>query len=96
MSRYVDAQETVMNGEFLVMGCFTGPISEGGRTDFFSPKVNSGKLVDFSFLTVELTRLRGQVNINQKGVHEEREILKKAAAWFAREINSIPDSSSSS
>ena len=40
----------------------------------------------------ELQRLRRE----NKRLKEEREILKKAAAWFARETNSIPDSSSSS
>jgi transposase len=40
----------------------------------------------------ELQRLRRE----NRRLKEEREILKKAAAWFARESNSIPDSSSSS
>jgi transposase len=40
----------------------------------------------------ELQRLRRE----NRRLKEEREILKKAAAWFARESNSIPDTSSSS
>lgn len=40
----------------------------------------------------ELRRLRRE----NKQLRTEREILKKAAAWFARESNSIPDRASSS
>ena len=40
----------------------------------------------------ELRRLKREV----RQLRMEREILKKAAAWFARESNSIPDRDSSS
>jgi transposase len=40
----------------------------------------------------ELRRLKREV----KQLRMEREILKEAAAWFARESNSIPDRGSSS
>jgi transposase len=40
----------------------------------------------------ELVRLRREI----KRLRQEREILAKAAAWFARETDSVPPKSSSS
>jgi transposase len=41
---------------------------------------------------VEMTKLRRKV----RELEMERDILKKAAAWFARETNAIPNKSSDS
>ena len=56
--------------------------------------VNAGRREDGLTTTErdELTRLRRE----NKRLQVEQEILKKAAAWFARETDAIPPKSSSS
>ena len=43
-----------------------------------------------------LEKAKRQAVRENKTLREERDILKKAAAWFARETNSIPPKDSSS
>ncbi len=54
-------------------------LDAGSRTDGFTTAERD-----------ELRRLRAE----NKRLQQERDILAKAAAWFARETNSIPSSSS--
>ena len=56
-------------------------LDEGRRTDGLTTRERE-----------ELRRLRRE----NKQLHMEREILKKAAAWFARETGSVPEGRSSS
>lgn len=55
---------------------------------------DSGARTD-GLTTAEKEELRALRREN-KVLRQEKEILKKAAAWFARESNSIPDRDSSS
>jgi transposase len=56
-------------------------LDSGRRTDGLTTEVSA-----------EMTKLRRKV----RELEMERDILKKAAAWFARETNAIPNKSSDS
>ena len=56
--------------------------------------LNAGRRIDG--LTTEEKRELAQLRRENKRLRMEQEILKKAAAWFARETNAIPEKSSDS
>jgi len=56
--------------------------------------LDSGRRAD-GFTTEERTEIR-RLRREVKQLREERDILKKAAAWFARETESIPSKRSDS
>ena len=65
-----------------------GPTAQAIRNWMAQADRDEGKRHD-GLTTAELEELRG-LRREVKQLREEREILKKAAAWFARETNSIP------
>ena len=75
------AKEFEPSGQTIRNWVTQADLDEGRRTDGLTTEERE-----------ELRRLRRE----NKQLKIEREILKKAAAWFARETNSIPDKPSSS
>ncbi len=69
------------------------PSSGAIRTWVKQADLDEGRRSD-GLTTDERAELR-QLRRETKQLRMEREILKKAAAWFARESNSIPDRDSS-
>ena len=75
------AKEFEPSGQTIRNWVTQADLDEGRRTDGLTTEERE-----------ELRRLRRE----NKQLKIEREILKKAAAWFARETNSIPDKPSGS
>lgn len=73
------AKEFEPSGETIRNWIKQADLDEGNRTDGLT-----------SVERDELTRLRKE----NRRLQQERDILAKAAAWFARETGSIPSSSS--
>ena len=72
----------------------SSPLGRPSGTGSNRPRLDDGQRQD-GLTTAEkqeLARLRKQV----KQLRLEREILAKAAAWFARETDAVPPKSSSS
>lgn len=75
------AREFEPSGETIRQWVKQAELDAGERTDGLT-----------SAEKAELARLRKE----NKRLRQEREILKKAAAWFAQETNSVPPKSSDS
>jgi transposase len=73
------AEEFEPSGETIRNWIKQADLDGGGRTDGFTSSERE-----------ELSRLRKE----NRRLQQERDILAKAAAWFARETGSIPSSSS--
>jgi transposase len=75
------AREFEPSGETIRQWVKQAALEAGERTDGLTSVEKS-----------ELARLRKEI----KNLRQEREILKKAAAWFAQETNVVPPKSSDS
>ena len=60
------------------------------------PPYSSGFRSHDGLTSAEREELRRRLRRENRRLRQEREILAKAAAWFARETGSIPSGSSSS